>query len=399
MNNKALFVALPPQDTNTVAESIVYETTTITTHSRMNNPLMEGISNWLLPPANAATTTEAAKPPTDSEVKLLRDSLGALYGERNPEKAEGLLTQAIDAWERQAPDEKAALYRVRGDCYMQLLRAEDAVKDYTTTIDFLKGPGGEGADPGELPAATLGRARALRGMTGKKLSIEEYKQMAEDYQISLRLTSGEEWDTNEENEADGATRNPYAAWEWGMAKRASGDFKGAAETHSLASLAFKNIGDKARAVISSLDTGIDLAATDNVEEAKKVLNDAIQSTTSVEGRDIELLQRVIAKEAEARVALASVYWGNNERAAAEAQLGEACSRLDQLQVDADAREAARVKSGAIPPITVPKLRFTIDDTAGAELSCSRFKNEKFISETLLWPSTLQDKVSRLNKLK
>jgi hypothetical protein len=28
------------------------------------------------------------------------------------------LNQVVDAWERQAPDERAALYRVRGDCYM-----------------------------------------------------------------------------------------------------------------------------------------------------------------------------------------------------------------------------------------------------------------------------------------
>ena len=36
-------------------------------------------------------------------------------------------------------------------------------------------------------------------------------------------------------------------------------------------------------------------------------------TTSVEGNDIELLQRVIAKEGEARIALASVLWGANEK--------------------------------------------------------------------------------------
>ncbi len=213
------------------------------------------------------------------------------------------------------------------------------------------------------------------------------------------MSSREEWDTNEENEADGASRNPYAAWEWGMAKRAAGDLKGAAETHTLASLSFKDIGDRARSVISLLDAGIDLAGTEDVQEAKKVLSDAIKSTTSVEGNDVELLQRVIAKESEGRMALASILWSSNEKAEAEKQFGEACGRLDQLQADADAREAARIKSGVMPPVKLRQLPFTIDNTAGPELSCSRFKNEKFVSDNLLWPESLQKKLSNLNNLK
>jgi hypothetical protein len=65
-----------------------------------------------------ATTTPTQTPPTNEEIKLLREALGAIYGERNPEKALVLLTRAIVAWERQPPDERAALYRVRGDCFM-----------------------------------------------------------------------------------------------------------------------------------------------------------------------------------------------------------------------------------------------------------------------------------------
>lgn len=289
----------------------------------------------------------------------------------------------------------------------ELLKPVEAEKDYTIAINYLKGPGGELADPAELPSALLGRARTMRGMANSPSTSaystiytpSQYKEIANDYRVSLRLSSREEWDTDEENEADGATRNPYATWEWGMARRGSGDMNGAAETHTLASLAFKDIGDRAHSVIAALDAGIDLAGTDNVQEAKKVLESAIQSTTSVEGRDVELLQRVIAKEGEARMALASILWSNNEKAAAEMQFGEACGRLDQLQADADAREAARVKSGAMPPLKIRKLPFTIDDTAGPELSCSRFKNEKFVRDTLLWPEPLQQKLSSLNNLK
>ena len=84
-------------------------------------PMMDTIKEWLKPePAYAADikSSTQTKPPTAEEVDLLRGALGALYGEKNPVKAEPLLNQAIVAWERQNPDEQAALYRVRGDCYM-----------------------------------------------------------------------------------------------------------------------------------------------------------------------------------------------------------------------------------------------------------------------------------------
>uniref|UniRef100_A0A7S2UHS8 Uncharacterized protein n=1 Tax=Attheya septentrionalis TaxID=420275 RepID=A0A7S2UHS8_9STRA len=356
--------------------------------------ISRGVREWLVPVAEAA---ENVKPPTDAEIKLLQSGLGALYGERNPAKAEPILSEAIVAWERQPPDEKAALYRVRGDCQMELARAEEAVKDYTITIDLLDGPGGELADPAEKPAARLGRGRALRSLG--RLSKEQSAQAAKDYQIALRLTSREEWDTNAENEEDGAARNPYAAWEWGMARRGAGDYNGAAQTHALAGIAFADIGDKPRSVISNLDAGIDLAASGNIDEAKSVLESAIKSTTAVEGRDVQLLQRIISKEGEARIALASILWGSNDKLGAERQLGEASARLDQLDADAVARELARVKSGAMPPPNIQKLKFSIDDVVGAgEISFSRFKNEKFLSESLQWPDVLQEKVGNLQKL-
>lgn len=370
------------------------------------NQLTMGIQNFILPPANAAMDASTPSPPTEAEIKLLREALGSFYGERNMEKAQELLTKAINAWERQPPDERAALYRVRGDVYMELLNPKDAVQDYTQVIDLLTLPEAKDlADPGEMPAARLGRARAMQSM--KRMSgspspspnnKQEYDQMVQDYQMALRLTSREDWDTEEEKEQDGASRNPYAAWEYGMALRGAGDYNKAAEVHTLAALSFKDIGDRARSVISALDAGIDMAATNDVKDAKTMLESAISTTTSVEGRDVELLQRVIAKEGEARVALASVLWSANDKAAAEAQLGEACSRLDQLQADADAREAARIKSGAMPPTKYKKLPFTIDDIVGTECSCSRFKSEKFLSDSLFWPAPLQAKVMKLNTL-
>lgn len=80
------------------------------------SPLLTGIREWLVPIANAA---ETAEPPSQEEIKLLREAFATFYGlDRDLVKSEKLLTQVVDAWQRQAPDEKAGLYRVRGDCYM-----------------------------------------------------------------------------------------------------------------------------------------------------------------------------------------------------------------------------------------------------------------------------------------
>jgi tetratricopeptide (TPR) repeat protein len=105
-----------------------------------------------VPPAFAA---DIVAPPSPKEVALLQEALATFYGvNRDVVKAEDLLSQAIQAWQKQAPDERAALYRVRGDCYMALLKPQEAQKDYTLAIDILEGPGGDLADPSELPAAT-----------------------------------------------------------------------------------------------------------------------------------------------------------------------------------------------------------------------------------------------------
>jgi hypothetical protein len=91
--------------------------------SIMENGVLSWIQNNLLvPPANAATTTAtsaAPAPPTKEEIVLLRQAFAAFYGvDRNLEQAQQFFSEAIDSWQRQGPDERAGLYRVRGDVYM-----------------------------------------------------------------------------------------------------------------------------------------------------------------------------------------------------------------------------------------------------------------------------------------
>jgi hypothetical protein len=254
----------------------------------------------------------------------------------------------------------------------------------------------------------LGRARAIRSLGATtKVSAAQAERGAKDYQMALRLSSREEWDTTAEMEEDGAMRNPYAAWEWGMSLRLAGNYPEAARVHTMASEFFEAIGDRPRSVIAGLDAGIDSAAAAaagsangnaNLDQAaQSVLLKAIDRTTTVEGRDIALLQRVIAKEGEGRMALATLLWNSGKRTDAEAQRGEACARLDQLEADAVARKARTGGDLTIPP---PRLKFNIDDaTVGAfDLSCARFKNSAFVLERLEWPVVLQTQLEKLNSL-
>jgi len=401
--------AAPLQPSAHVVQHITSSSATATATALKNpssgQPLSRGVMEWLVPSASAASTPE---PPTNAEVELLRRAFAALYNEGgSPEEALPILDEVVTSWSRQPADEKAGVYRVRADCHMRLLQMEEAVKDYSVAIDLLDGPGGDVADPAEKPAAHLGRARAIMSVKG---SNPMYKTMADkaakDYATSLLLSSREDWDTDEENIEDGAQRNPYAAWEMGIARRSAGDFKGAYDAHKLASDSFENIGDHARAVISLMDAGIDLAAIGDVSSASKVLEAAIKSSVGVESRDVDLLERVVAKEGEARISLASLYWANNQKQKAETLLGDACVRLDQLESDSANRKSARKQSnnksnegaGRIQ-MKIEDLGYGIDDVIpqGGEISCSRFKNEKFLDDVVRWPKQLKDQAKLLQK--
>lgn len=245
---------------------------------------------------------------------------------------------------------------------------------------------------------SLGRARAIRALHTTATSSQ--RQMAvDDYAQALKLSAREEWDTEQELLEDGARTNPYATWEYGMALRLNNQFAKAQAIHILAAEDFEDIGDRARSVISTLDAGIDAAAlssslSSSPDQAMALLKQGIAKTKTVEGRDIPLLQRVIAKEGEARMALASVAWTSGDRPEAEEQLGLACERLDQLEADAIQRNKFN------PPVKQPEhLLFNIDDGVGAlDISCTRLRNKEYLTERLEWPSSLQEKVGKLYAL-
>lgn len=240
-----------------------------------------------------------------------------------------------------------------------------------------------------LKIESLGRARSIRSL-GTKASKDQALQAVLDYESALLLSAREEWDTDAERIEDGARTNPYATWEYGMALRLIGNYQKAEKIHLLASENFEDIGDPARAIISSIDAGIDASDHDG-EAGASLIKKAFKKIKGVEGRDIPLLQRVIAKEGEGRVALASIYWASGERQDAESQLGLACQRLDQLEADAIKRNPVPVAS---------RLKFNIDDGVSAlDISCSRMRNKAYLNDRLEWPESLQQKANKLYSLK
>ena len=108
-------------------------------------------------PTTTTTTSipTTTGPPTKDEIQILQDAFGAFYGApRDPTTALPLLDQAITAFARQAPEERAGLYRVRADCYMAVQQPTQAMADYTAAIALLQGPEAQRtADGAELPAA------------------------------------------------------------------------------------------------------------------------------------------------------------------------------------------------------------------------------------------------------
>eukprot|EP00587_Corethron_hystrix_P004581 CAMPEP_0113309556 /NCGR_PEP_ID=MMETSP0010_2-20120614/7550_1 /TAXON_ID=216773 ORGANISM="Corethron hystrix, Strain 308" /NCGR_SAMPLE_ID=MMETSP0010_2 /ASSEMBLY_ACC=CAM_ASM_000155 /LENGTH=408 /DNA_ID=CAMNT_0000164827 /DNA_START=104 /DNA_END=1330 /DNA_ORIENTATION=+ /assembly_acc=CAM_ASM_000155 len=402
---------LPSADSTVVTATGTSSLLRSSRFSFSSESLSGGISRWIsdisiVLPANAASDPS---PPTNEEVKLLQDAFAALYGvPRDLDRAQSLLSQVIKLWGTQPSDERAALYRVRGDCYLKMQRPSYAIPDFTQALELLndKSPAASKADQSEISAAYLGRARAYQSTQMRStLSPSEYDAVAEDYATYLKLSAREEDfpETERELLKSGAESNPYAAWEWGIALRQAGQMEAAEDAHGIAAAAFRNIGDRPREIISDIDRAIDLAVMassgGSVSKAVDSLRVAIASTAKVESNDVDLLARLVAREGEGRVALASILWGESStRSEAEKELGIACQRLEVLQIDSDARDKARLKRMVVPK-PADTLGYGIDDTIGpGEISCSRFKNEKFLQETLGWPVELRQKANKLNKL-
>jgi hypothetical protein len=374
--------------------------------SSSSSLLNDGATAWLRTTTTMEDTSSifvANEEPTSEDIVLLRQAFSESNA-RNYDSAVKLFDTVIMKWVDQPVDERAALYRSRADCYMGLGDASAAYADYDSCLKLLQKDIAGAADPAELPTALLGRARA--GLAGgadstsaKKKKNAAAQQIAADYQQALVLLGADEYD-DEQTELEALTaaakQNPYAMWEYGAALRNAGRANGAIRL--LAATSFASIGDPARSVIAQIDAGIDYASSGDIVNAESTLAKAIEKSVGVESRDVRLLQRVITKEGEGRLALAALYWSDNQKAQAETVLGDACVRLDQLSNQMDGAAATATSQQQLRPANNNKLRYSIDDNDDAlvgSLTCSRFKNKDFLTNTLGWPQSLQEQVLQL----
>lgn len=392
--------------------------------------------------AGATTTATAQQQPSKQDILLLRNAFAEFYGmNKNYETSLELLSQTIDIWiqKKLPPDELSALYRVRGDCYMELGNAINAASDYNNAIELIKisknqkdiivfDDDSESDDQikSEYIIALLGRARANRNIAltsttdNKKYAI----QSSNDYENAIILSSRyNDYDDKIDSIIDGSIRNPYATWEWGSTLRlVNDDWTYASQIHTIASKSFDEIGDKAHGIISYIDSGIDLAATasksmkannDAKQEAITILRKGIQQTKGITSRDIPLLRHVIVKEGEGRIVLASLLWNNIQtRSDAETILGDACIRLDQLQTQLDIQQVQQQKLRTVQQIqldeqdklkTYSRVLYSIDDEidiyGGIIKSSTCYPKKTYMNEQLHWPDTLQQLVVQLETLK
>ena len=155
-------------------------------------------------------------PPSKEDIQLLRAAFAEFYGlNRDLPKSEQLLNQAIDRWQNQPADERAGLYRVRGDCYMAA--AERRRRPAGLRSGRAAAPEGPGAArptpiPRSCPRACWAARAPPRCWRSPKDSPQQQRQWAarsaEDYRRALQLGSREDWDTDAERLEDGAAREP-----------------------------------------------------------------------------------------------------------------------------------------------------------------------------------------------
>ena len=385
-------VPLPPATTTTPASPVVVSTitTSSTTPSSVfvasSSPLTTGLSSWFL-----LSSDDEVPPPSPQDIQLLRQAF-AEYSAGNYKEALPLLNDVVGRWDKsqQPADERAALYKTRADLYAATGEANRAISDYDTSLQLYD------VFDVERPGVQLGRARALKAMGRTTAAATDYRTVLQT--LGTDDVYDDETTPAIEQILNGIDKNPFAAWEYADCLRSEKQYAQAGAIREAASRAFRQIGDAGRSVIALTDAGIDYAGdtAQSSEKAITVLRKAVDATKGVEGRDVKLLQRIISKEGEGRMALAALLWTTNEKNAAETVLGDACVRMDQLLNQMD---------GTPPPSSSGEpskaLRYSMedDDQLVGSLTCTRFKNKQFLASKLRWPESLQERVLKLESLR
>lgn len=331
-------------------------------------------------------TSLAAPEPSQTSVTKLRDSLSALYGDKDAEKALPLLRDTVESWDGPEKD-LGSIYRCRGDAAMEVKGWEEARDSYNKALTYLNGNDADG----EVSLSTTGLARSRK-------ALGSYSGLSTQYRAAVvAVGKGDKYaETEEDMLESGISRNPYLGWEYGDAlKREGKDFSAAFKILDASGDAFEGVGDPVRGYISQVDSCIALSTYDPKSATSK-LERIVPKSTKLESRDVELLQRAIGKECEGRVMMASLYWEAGDKAKAEDAFGMAEERLSQLEED----YVKRIKGKKATNGKDRMRGFNIDDSGPevGEVSAAKFKKSEWVAETLGWGDVNGARLNKFIKL-
>lgn len=284
------------------------------------------------PSAEAEETLRKVAPPSAEAQETLRKGFKA-YSEGFDAKAEELLTQSIQEWQKtkQASDETAALYNTRGMIFANQGKLEMALSDFTESLRLVRLPDSK-PDISEIQRAYIRRADVNE-------KLQRWKQAEEDLSAAIVRLDDPGLSILE-------STNPDLFAYRGRARSRLGDFAGAADDYNRAEKEFKEIGQRIRGFTAAADEAIALYGADEIpagiEKLRFVFKNRGNPTTN-NPDDIPLLQELSRKDAELHLAYAGHLYDAGKKEKADIQWESGCLRVEAYVQDSIARQEEEKK--------------------------------------------------------
>lgn len=282
----------------------------------------------LVSPLAAMAGDDDAMALVDEEIATLRRAYDAL-DRAQPEVAEPLLRECIDAWirARMPSAEVASLHRLRGSARLQLENLPGALSDLD--VAFVLASKGGAAD------------EQLQVLQVRALVLEAQADWARaDADLSALV--------GREQEGFGLSGpNPFLRMRRARARQALGNYRGASADLTDAEQQLLAIGDRIRAVLAACELALAQFGADDGARALDTMERVFrvyQQPGSNNPDDLPLLEEISRREAELHLALASYLAGAPAPpdaaalARADAEWGVGCLRLSVYDESLEARK-------------------------------------------------------------
>lgn len=236
--------------------------------------------------------------PTEAQTRVVQDAIRA-FDAKQLQRAESLFSEAIATWEqlKRPSDERSELYKMRGNVLVDLKRFKEAKADYDRVLTLMS----DGEKPDgtarymEYPDAFVQRGLALEGLADWDGAIADYSQ-------AIKLWGG----------GRGEGINPFVMTFRANALARTGRYEDALPDYRAAERLFLQFRDGERALDARANAALALYQTGKVEEALRIMREIVRRRQGY---------------TDMHVALAAVYWGKGERAAAESEWEFACDKI------------------------------------------------------------------------